>query len=199
MKHIINFFIVVLLTVSSLYSQNEIDPNSIGTYTDTIVNFNNSDLFIKNAIDYTLGWNYGLAGRQLDQLMNANFILQGWNWDHAIDFSNYGDNIGWYLTVNPLNQASFNGNDRGVGGTQSIYYEPGIGVVSDDSFTPTSNDTQGAVFGFQQGTSKKMNEALGNTVYAGGWYPDTLNNSSNPLDMIIQVEQVFICTKIQKL
>lgn len=53
--------------------------------------------------------------------------------------------------------------------------------------------------GFQQGTSKKMNEALGNTVYAGGWYPDTLNNSSNPLDMIIQVEQVFICTKIQKL
>jgi len=42
------------------------------------------------------------------------------------------------------------------------------------------------LFGFQWGASYNMNDALGNTCYAGGKYLKELNKNSNPLDMIIQ-------------
>ena len=162
MKNLKSFFTVFLLTVSGLYSQNVIDPPSINSL---LVNFNNAALFAKTYNGFSSGWNYGTRGRQFDQLMNANFILQSRYWDSPVDFPNYGDSLRWFLTLVPLSTASYDsGDDMGVVSTQSIYYEPRINVVIDDSFSPTSHHTGGAFFGFQWGASKKMNEALGNTV-----------------------------------
>lgn len=147
MKKLLIYLFLLILIVSVALSQNRIDPKSIRDYTDTIVNFDDANLFAKDWNGYMIGWNYGDGGKEFDQLMNSNFYLHGWS--SNINFSQFGNNHYWYLTIEPLNQALYVGNDRGVIGTQALYFEPKINVVSDDSFTPDSSYTGGAVFGFQ--------------------------------------------------
>jgi hypothetical protein len=123
------FLALVLLTVSNIFSQNRIDPQSIRVYQDEIVNFDDTTVFAKNWNDFIIGWNYGGLGRQFDQLMNSKFYLNGWeiknNYTQDLDFTNRGNNHNWYLTISPLNQAyeveSVSGNDMGVVGAHSIH------------------------------------------------------------------------------
>ncbi len=147
MKKLLIYLVLLIIIVNEIFSQNRIDPASLRAYTDTIVNFDDTNIFAKDWNGYMIGWNYGDGGKEFDQLMSSNFYLHGWS--SPIDFSKFGDNHYWYLTIEPLNQALYVGNDRGVIGTQALYYEPRINVVSDDSFTPDSINTGGAVFGFQ--------------------------------------------------
>jgi len=69
MKNITSFLIALFLTVVISYSQNLIDPQSIGADPT----FFDANIFDKNFNDFKLTWNYGSKGRQFDRLNHTNF------------------------------------------------------------------------------------------------------------------------------
>lgn len=66
MKKIAIFIVLFVITITNLYCQNSVDPTILITQGDTIIDFNNTNVFAKNIPGFSLGWNYGMAGRQLD-------------------------------------------------------------------------------------------------------------------------------------
>ena len=145
MKKITILIAIFVITITNLSAQDLIDPIVIPTHPDTTIDFNNTNIFAKNIPGFTLGWNYGMAGRQLDTLMKTNMYLHGWSQGDTLNWTNRGNNHNWYLSIYPLNQLS----DVGIVCTQAMYYEPSITVNRNDNFTPGPNNIEGAVFGFQ--------------------------------------------------
>lgn len=170
MKKLLIFAVLIILTISNLKSQDLIDPPAIVTQGDTIIDFNNTAVFDKGWNDFLCGWNYGSLGKQFDELMNSNYYLHGWSTGQDLGWLNRGAGHRWYLTIYPLNQFS----DVTVGVTQAIVFEPSIEVDKTDNFTPGPNNTEGAVFGFQ-------NKQLGISSNNGISTIDTNINTSLPV------------------
>jgi hypothetical protein len=70
MKKIAILIALLVITVTNVSAQDLIDPSVLVTQLnpelDTIIDFNNTNIFDKGWNDFINGWNYGGLGRQFD-------------------------------------------------------------------------------------------------------------------------------------
>lgn len=150
-KYIIIIIFTILFHSIEIFSQNNIDPPILPqTYSGQgTLNFNDTEVFSKSFNNFILGWNNGTDGRQLDELMNNNYYLYGWETGIPVNWNNFGNNNNWYVRVRPLGYP----DDHGVGACQAIFYDPAITINKDENFTPDPHSKGGSLFGFQNKNS----------------------------------------------
>ena len=155
MRKIIILTILLCLTISGLYTQNNINPLVLsgsvlhtlrnGDTITTSVNFTDQTIYKRNMTDFVRGWNYGYVGRQIDKLMSTSMDLQHWESGVTYDWDHYGDSINWYVRIEPLGS----GGDINICSSYAMYYEPVITVDTTETFTPGAENKYGALFGFR--------------------------------------------------
>jgi hypothetical protein len=173
-KLLILLNIMILSHVS--YAQDILDPQpfDINLMDTTSVIQSNSSNFVK-------GWNWGAYGGNTHESLLMNFNHE-WCYNWALD--RVGDN---QLMLAAMGIATGK-NSTSIAQVQSILYEPSIEVFqNDNSFSPSTNDSSGAIFGFK---SKHSNYLASQTTF-----PDTnakyfvlkqSNLSANSPDTVLQ-------------
>ena len=87
-------YILIILFPVLLIAQDNIDPLPI--ISDTTENY---DIIVPEQQDFILGWNWGTAGKKLDDALNVNFYHSYPN-DGSESEEDYADNIRIILNLN---------------------------------------------------------------------------------------------------
>ena len=121
-----------------IFAQDKLDPNPIGFTTTPL----NSMTIQRNPNKFIRGWNWGSAGRKLDEALNINTY-------HNFP-QNSNDYIDGIYIIEPLDSIVGGRTTNRVLNAHAVYYEPALLVnTSDIDFEPMPFDRNGGVFGFQ--------------------------------------------------
>ncbi len=137
-KLIIITAILLVAGIEISFSQDKIDPPSLDS-------LQTSNLVKRNNPGFILGWNWGSAGRKLDEALQINTYH-----NFPTNSPEIGDNLN---IIKPLGHwarpiISGRNSDNYFNG-HSIYLEPSITVNTTTDEAPQSCENNGGVFGFQ--------------------------------------------------